>query len=995
MMSEVRFRALLICCLLFLPTIVPADNLPSLPASSDIKTGTLDNGIKYYLAVNPKQKGLADVTLVQKAGFGDETPAKAGESVVVSRGSLASLPRFSSFTPFRFLNGKGVFPGKGGYVTVYDDATIYNFDNLALEQSKDALDSTLLMIFDAIERQSSTSDRYSPANQAIIVAGDIDKNAVLNKMNMLSLLVTKKNTSVRRPAYKFTGGETARFEFLPVAKEGAASVIASYRSPRTPAPDMATIQPLVSQKMANELGILVRKRLSNALKDNGIPFSSLIYSYRSSGDGPGDEEFRIGLTTADENLLLATKTLARVLAEIDTHGVTPEEYKSIQNHFISNLSESVGLLWETNARLTHKCLSAYLYGSSLATDKTDFNFFKDRNLPAETGSKLFNNYASAVLDPSRNLTILCNADSTASISNDILRTFDASWSIEARNTERSGGHASADTTSLKKSFPSVKVKNELQEPMTGGKIWTFSNGMTVIYKQADMEGMFSYSFLLKSGYFQAGGLKKEEYAFLDDVLFHFKIAGMSGLEFRNMLSSNGIAMTPEVTVSDITLMGTAPQSKLPLVMKSILAVGYSRSEDPESFSFYRKCLDVFSRTPQFLAEERMASLDSILSPGNNFPSYMRRTSLSDDFPKRADRFFTRAFSKANDGVMIIVGDFPEYELKKQLCKYMGGFKTDNVSTFRSRAQYRTISGLSKKTRAGDSTYLDIAMSSLMNYTAENFMAYNVASLAMRKAIASAAAEAGWNASFEDQFEMFPEERYNLYARLSPSSVDGLPASMVQVNSVDEVASRVNAAISRTGEKGVSNSETSAFKAIVGGAVSTALTSPRSLESMLVLRYSYGKDLMTKYNDKLNSVSASKVNSILALMAKGGIAESACQAPDKSDIVYEAPLQEPVLPDVPEVVPAEDSLGMCRLYRALFLGIPDTLSVPETPHAWKVTEKVTPIKPPKRLRAKEEVRDTSSVLEIRDSSAFRELPDTVSIKEKIDTSFSKEIERRDE
>lgn len=923
-MSDIKYRVFFIVCLLLLPVALSADNLPSLPASSNIRTGRLDNGIVYYLAANSKQKGLADITLVQKAGFANETLPTAGESIVAARGSLTGVPRFPNISPFHYLKGKGLFPGTDGYVSVYEDATIYRFDNLVTGQSKDVMDSTLLMVFDMVEQLSKKSDRYYPDNQAIIIAGDIDQNAILSKMNMLSLLVTKKKSVATQAAYSWADDNTVRFEARPSNGGEAVTITAEYRSPRTPTADMATIQPLVSRKMATEFGVLVRNRLASYLKEKKIPYSSIKYSYLGSSSSPDDEKFIIGIVTSPENVLQATTALSRTLADIDTHGVTPDEYKGIQNQFVTILNESSELMWETNSRLTSKCISSYLYGASLSSDVANYEFLTKRNIRPEVGAKLLSNFISAILGPSKNLTLTCDAQSSESLSNDVLRTYDASWTLGAKEPEKKSRDIAADSTSLKKVFSGVKLKTELQEPMTGGKLWVFSNGMTVIYKQVDMGAMFSYSFLLKSGFSQAISLQKGEYAYLADMLSRYKVSGMKGSDFANMLAANGVTMTPEITVSDFTLRGTAPKSKLQLLLKSILSVGYDRSEDVETYDYFRKCLNSSAGTEEYEYEKRMASLDSLLSPGNRYPSYRSSTVLADDFPKRADKFFTNAFSKANDGVVIILGNFVEADLKKLLTKYMGGFKTDNVSSFRSRAQYRTITGLSKHIKDGTAPYLDLVMSSLMNYTAENFMAYNVASLAMTKAIASAAATSGWHHTSKSNFVMFPEERFNLYVSMSPADIKGLPASMVLNHSVDDVASNVNDAIQDLGKNGITDQEVAAYKAIVGGTLAANLTSPTSLEHMLILRYSYGKDLMTKYQDKLNAVTAAKVNTILAQMANGGIAEYGSRVKDKPEVIKEALMDEPVMPQFDTIAAPHDSLGMCEVYRTLYkdVKIPD-------------------------------------------------------------------------
>ena len=130
------------------------------------------------------------------------------------------LPHFSTNTPFHYLSRNCIWPGAEGYVASYPDATVYRFRNLEFSRSKDIVDSTLLMVFDIIGMQSEyLGGRYAPQNQAIIISGDVDAGAVLNKMNMLSMLVTRGRPSTLESEYKWSRSSQASYRHvLPTAK---------------------------------------------------------------------------------------------------------------------------------------------------------------------------------------------------------------------------------------------------------------------------------------------------------------------------------------------------------------------------------------------------------------------------------------------------------------------------------------------------------------------------------------------------------------------------------------------------------------------------------------------------------------------------------------------------------------------------------------------------------------------------------------------------------
>ena len=97
---RIRFKHVIgLSILLILLTFsLGAQPLPSLPAASGVVTGTLPNGISYFLVSNPSSKGRADFALVQKG------PARED----VSRNALAELPHFQGERPYQFLAKLGV-----------------------------------------------------------------------------------------------------------------------------------------------------------------------------------------------------------------------------------------------------------------------------------------------------------------------------------------------------------------------------------------------------------------------------------------------------------------------------------------------------------------------------------------------------------------------------------------------------------------------------------------------------------------------------------------------------------------------------------------------------------------------------------------------------------------------------------------------------------------------------------------------------------------------
>ena len=113
--------------------------------------------------------------------------------------------------------------------------------------------------------------------------------------------------------------------------------------------------------------------------------------------------------------------------------------------------------------------------------------------------------------------------------------------------------------------------------------------MTVLYKQMPADGIMHYSWIMRGGYSSVPDLKAGEGAFYSDMLFNGDICGMNGTDFRKLLSSEGISMNCEAGLSSMRIYGTAPFSRMTLLMKSLLSVARTYSEDGEQGRYYLGC----------------------------------------------------------------------------------------------------------------------------------------------------------------------------------------------------------------------------------------------------------------------------------------------------------------------------------------------------------------------------------------------------------------------
>lgn len=524
----------LIAALLISQTaLAQSGSLPDLKDDKAISIGTLPNGVTFYFADNKSHKGMRSFRLVQKVT----------ESVTEDELYSAARKRFTDVlygevTLDNFMGRNGILPTENGYISCRKGAIEYTFDNLSSAREDSVLDTVLLSVFN-LAQQASLQGIPSSA-QAIIVAGDFDRNVMLSKLKVLCLL--NPYVAGDAPVYEYVWNKPEDGESKIRTEGGAISKVSvRWRGARTPDNYMKTILPVVSGKMAGELGNILRSRLVPVFREKGYDVW-MDYERHCSDDCCGDETIALTVSCRGSIRKKVKDVLAKELDRLYTYGVSQEEYRLAYESFRFSWTEkSAGAA--DNLTYLGRCASHFLYGSSLANDAERLaNVYK--SLPDSTQTLHFNRYLrgllaqSSVMDPS-------------------LEKYDA---VSAMNSVR---------TALDKQVvkSAAKMPKDKSEYVTGGIIWTFPNGINVIYREQDTKGLTYFAYASK------GGRQHADYSRLSSI------DGVEQEEFSRILSSLGIRYDVEMHPTDVCLRGCSYTESLPDVLKLLSAISNRKGNE--------------------------------------------------------------------------------------------------------------------------------------------------------------------------------------------------------------------------------------------------------------------------------------------------------------------------------------------------------------------------------------------------------------------------------
>ena len=834
--------------------MMQGQELPSLGTAPEIKRGSLPDGIQFYLVTNPGQKGSADFALVQR-GRRDAAEARA---------LLRELPHFGRRAPYRFLADHGIGYGPEGYISLPADAALFSFHDVPTYDERVA-DSTLLMLFDMAAAYRKP--------QAVIICGDIDAVRIRERMDLLSMMVPPLEYSFRGFAYEWTPQDTLALRVGGNGASEVAAVNAIFRTARLDKASMDTPLPLVTQAYSDQLGHILGKRMERRFREAGIPLAGFRYRYDDSSRGPGDECHRMTAYVPASQLDSAARLFASVLGTLDREGATMEEFLPARERQIADARRD-GARRLRNDEYLDRCVASYLYGAHLASGEMLSSFIGTHRLDDGRELELFNSFARALLDSTRNLTLRFDVPVPQRIQPDSLRlAFAAGWGEP--DGARSGPAGQPEPAAAPRR---VRLSGDAAEPLSGGRLWTFSNGIKVIYKKMPTPREFRYALMLRGGVADVPQLHAGESAFVADMLGLSRIAGLDGDAFREQLDANDITLQTTATLSDLRITGRAPSAQLPLLLQTLLSVAGARQPDPAAFAAYRAAealrVDREALSPRDVDD----LMDNILRPDYFYPGLKRMESLHDGLPDRAEQYFAALFDKVGDGIFVLMGDLDEDTLKKELCRTLGGFRTSKRFSSRPRVESRFVAG--SVTRydlaapglvGGREIGASAARSAAVPFSLDSYLSFRVACEMVRRQLAGALAPLGARADCSGRLELFPSERLTLYVHCHPCREDGLPAGITPGKPAD-LLDAVRSVTGHLADLPLPENVVNATREALLKELERRYADPETLIEDVLVRYSEGKDLITGYKAAVRRVSVASVRDILGKLAAGAEVE---------------------------------------------------------------------------------------------------------------------------
>ena len=663
-----------------------------------------------------------------------------------------------------------------------------------------------------------------PSGLAVIACGDLKADEMMRKLRYMSYMIPASEPVPGAVLSSQKQSEVV-FEVRTDDAVGLATVVAHWRAPRTPVSLMNTFQTAVYEKTVHEMGTIVCSRVRKALREGRIPVADVVFRHVGSLEMVSDETFRFEVTVRDTSVADAEDALRTTLASVDVYGASANELIIAEDVYFSGLDSRRYGYDRTNAAYVQMCTRAFLMNTPLAASAQRLDFLRSKSISAQTREQIFSGIASALIDM------------PSDVGSDALKPY----------------FNASDTLAFPSAGPAVKLRSSKKEPLSGGVVWTFSNGFRVMYKKMETGGKLHYTLAMNGGYGDVSDLANGEGAFMSDYLDLCNISGMSARDFKRTLLLSGITMNQKVNLSNIMISGEVRDGNAPLLMKALLAVANERSQNAQDVAYYAESEEL---RLQYAPADVRTVVDSLMCPDYKYSPYKSEGNVSEDFAAKAEGLFARMSSKMNDGVLVLVGDMDESDLRKAILPYVGGFRTTEGFSRRTVVQYQPVSGSMTYNVDGPYDMMMVALSARLPMTADNYMAAEAAAMVMKHIVSDALAPYGVDVQLRYARMIYPEDRLSVMLMIRGEDVS------------QDMLSAMRRAVAGVSGSDVEADYIAACKAYMKHKYAVQMQDPTYWLQAMAMRYLDGKDYTTGYAAKIDAVTENDVRKILDLLEMG-------------------------------------------------------------------------------------------------------------------------------
>jgi zinc protease len=699
-----------------------------MPVDPEVATGTLPNGLRYYVRANARPAHRAELRLVVKAGSVLEDDDQRGLAHFVEHMEFEGTRHFPRQGIIQFLSslGLGIGPDANA-ATSYDDtqytlrvptdvpgvldrallvledwAQAATFDQSAIEHERGIVLSEWRMHLGAGERTQDKirqvqlegsryavrtpignpdviehaqreqltrfyRDWYRPDLMAVIVVGDVDRDAVVTMVKDHFAPLTTPTGSRARPAFDVPDRPGTRYTVVS-DKETTATAVAL--SDLRPARNQETVGGYRDLMLDQLFGGMLDARLAELGQRENPPFLKAAADRHLFGTPRTKDEAVLQALVANDGAGRGLEALVTEMQRVARFGLTATELARAKQAMMLDYERVVTESPDReSASRADEYTRNFLQGEALPTIWQELAFHR-RFVPGITLEEI-NALARDWFPDQNRLVIVSAPDAPGVVLPDEAQLAAAMKTASAKKLEpyvdAAAGQALMDAAPARGAI--VKTTTRAEAGITE---WTLSNGVTVVVKPTTLkEDQILFRASAPGGTSLASEADFPSARVADDVIPAGGVGKFSAVMLDRLLAGKAVAVTP--FIGEITQGmggGSTPQDLETMFQLIYLRFTQPRA-DPTAFA-------ALASQAKALLANQMASPDVVFN--QTIDAVLSRNSArrEPDTPASVDKwdlakamaFYKARFADAGNFTFVFVGSFAPDTLKPLVETYL-------------------------------------------------------------------------------------------------------------------------------------------------------------------------------------------------------------------------------------------------------------------------------------------------------------------------------------
>ena len=710
--------------------------MPQIPTSEAYTIGHLDNGLTYFIRHNELPSGRAEFYLATNVGaIEEEYPAQDGLAHFLEHMCFNGTEHFPGKAILDYLRSIGAEFGRNINASTGFEETQYMLNNIPV-QRETVVDSCLMILADyshyvlnqpeeidaergvIIEERRTRRNAswrtmeaslpyyfgpdtkqatctligtqehletfkpeslvefyhtwYHPANQAVIVVGDVDVARTEAKIKEIFGAIPAKENYLAKPIQKIADHAEPRVGIITDPETTSPSLEIIWHSEAMPESINATYTGQVTELLKGFLSQVMYERFQDITSKPTSPFldgsfyvSSLIYEDIDAVMGE--------VTLREESILEGFRAFYTELLRLKKFGITDAEFNRAKAEIVS-MYETRANRAETrqNAEFVRPIISHFFDKQPLVEPKDELEFVQ--MMTGQINAAAISQ-AAAQLWENQNLVVIYNGPEKEGIATPTAeQLLQVMAEVEASEISAPEGEdipeAFLDPAKLK----GAKV-SKAGNTIYGASEWTLKNGVKVIVYPTDLQ-----KDQILFNIYKEGGLSlvsTDDIASFEDNIFSLfqsnsGVSAFSGTVMAKMLTGKNLSVTPYFDPLENGINGRSTVKDFETAMQLVYLYWTAPRFDPEE---WQNGIDQINAVLPNLVNQPnykfQKELYNTLYGGNQ-----RKQMISEDIVNRAslsvvEKNWKKLFADAAGATMVIVGDVNPEAVKPMIEKYVG------------------------------------------------------------------------------------------------------------------------------------------------------------------------------------------------------------------------------------------------------------------------------------------------------------------------------------